>query len=493
MNNNNFKKFIIFLFIVCFSFSFSFSASAVSPVPFPPISPVGSDPFVFGSLFSDLMGVHYSYNGVSPYGLQDFFTPNAREMNGLIWVGSIANGLVHLFGDNNLLQYFGGCAADKIDELAISSDSSGNAYSYSGSSFHGVPFSDAGSTVIFTPIISSHFVDKTSVGSSYYFSYDEFSIVLTVLSSQKKLEYYIGSELVYSHTLAFPRSTTFNFRFGYLSSDSSHRVFMGLTENSSLSWVNSVFTGEYVSVSDQSIDYVSDTVDTSILDDLPSGAGFEAVFPYNDEPDITSLIKSLADLILSDKRSDVEFQIVDDPPPVEPYDQTISDTSYTVLNETFQEFKEFFGDIYDSITDFKEVFGDFVDSIASSWTEVFGDIYDTLVSWQESFGDAVGDILDSLTDIKEAFADIVEDIKNGDFQFIDGFWKNFQTPFLPFFNTIKQHLGIWHYVVSWLSSIRSVFSFFFGVLSGLGSPFTLPIYAAFAGTVVIAVYRRFGK
>lgn len=187
-------------------------------------------------------------------------------------------------------------------------------------------------------------------------------------------------------------------------------------------------------------------------------------------------------------------------PPVPPTSETIADTPYTTLNEVFYEFKEWFGDIYDGISGFKESFGDWVDDVAAGWTEVFGDIYDTLAGFRESFGDfadtigtAIGDIADTISDIADGVADIVDDIISGDFNFIDGFWKNFQAPFLPFFNTIKSHLGIWHYVVEWLSSIGSAFTFFFGVLSYTGYNFILPIYAAFAGTVVLAVYRRFGK
>lgn len=116
-----------------------------------------------------------------------------------------------------------------------------------------------------------------------------------------------------------------------------------------------------------------------------------------------------------------------------------------------------------------------------------------MVGWQEAFGDFADTISSTVSDIADSLSDIVESIKEGDFEFIDGFWKNFQTPFLPFFNTIKQHLGIWHYVVEWLASIQSAFTFFFGVMSNTGYSFVLPIYAAFAGTVVLAVYKRFGK
>lgn len=199
-------------------------------------------------------------------------------------------------------------------------------------------------------------------------------------------------------------------------------------------------------------------------------------------------------------------------PPVPPTSETIADTPYTTLNDTFDEFKEFFGDIYDGITDFQESFGDWVDDVASGWTEVFGDIYSDLHGFKESFGDWVDDvasgwteifgdiystlsgtIADTLSTISSGVQSLVQSIENADFQFVDAFWKNFLTPFNNLFNTIKSHLSIWHYVVEWLASISSVFTFYLGVFSGAGSGFLLPIYACFAGTVVIAVYKRFGK
>lgn len=510
MNNNFFKNFIIFLFIVCLCFSFSLSASAVVP-PFSPAVPVGADPFVFSSLFSDLMGVHYSYDEISSSGLETFFKPNAREMNGLIWVGSIANGLVHLFGDNNLLQYFGGGASDKITDLGIISDSSGSAYSFTGSVFHGLPLSPVGSS-LFSPGISTQYVDTTSVGSVYHFSFDEYAIDITITRSRYgTYDFYKNSTLISSQPNTFlPASNSVSLIFKCTSSDP--RVYFGLRFANSSYLETQAQTGESASVESQTIDYTSETVDTTILNNLPSTAGFEAVFPYNDESDLDSLVKDLADRILSGDTTSVQFQIVDDPPAPEPYDQTISDTSYSTLNETFNEFKEFFGDIYDGITGFQESFGDWVDDVASGWTEVFGDIYSDLHGFKESFGDWVDDvasgwteifgdiystlsgtIADTLSTISSGIQSIVQSIENADFGFVDAFWKNFLAPFNSLFNTIKSHLSIWHYVVEWLASISSVFTFYLGVFSGAGNTFLLPIYACFAGTVVIAVYRRFGK
>ena len=224
------------------------------------------------------------------------------------------------------------------------------------------------------------------------------------------------------------------------------------------------------------------------------------------ENDVIATLDAIAS---AGANSDISSSSYGDPTPT---GETISETAYSVLNDTFVEFKEFFGDIYDGITDFHESFGDWVDDVASGWTEVFGDIYSDLHGFKESFGDWVDDvasgwteifgdisstlsgtIADTLSTISSGIQSIVQSIENADFEFIDAFWKNFLTPFNSLFNTIKSHLSIWHYVVEWLASISSVFTFYLGVFSGAGSGFLLPIYACFAGTVVIAVYKRFGK
>ena len=240
-----------------------------------------------------------------------------------------------------------------------------------------------------------------------------------------------------------------------------------------------------------------------------SGITYTSGEPVTTEADVVSILDRIAEAFTNQEIVSSEY---DASPVPTPTGDTISETAYSVLNDTFDEFKEFFGDIYDGITGFHESFGDWVDDVASGWTEVFGDIYSDLHGFKESFGDWVDDvasgwtevfgdiystlsgtIADTLSTISSGIQSIVQSIENADFGFVDAFWKNFLAPFNSLFNTIKSHLSIWHYVVEWLASISSVFTFYLGVFSGAGSTFLLPIYACFAGTVVIAVYRRFGK
>lgn len=106
------------------------------------------------------------------------------------------------------------------------------------------------------------------------------------------------------------------------------------------------------------------------------------------------------------------------------------------------------------------------------------------IKWflDDFFGD-LGDILNNLPDIFERH--VIDTIRRG----LTGL-KNI---FLPILALLRNALGIWHYVVEWFQAISTPFSFYLNLL-GQGYPLiTVPIYAAIAGVIVIAVYRRFGR
>lgn len=256
---------------------------------------------------------------------------------------------------------------------------------------------------------------------------------------------------------------------------------------------------------------------------LPSSYVQDITYTSGEVIDTEEIVEAVLDAISVAGTDDAIISSTYAEQPVPPGEETVSDTLWTSFTTWFEDYflgwTEVFGDIYDGVTDFQESFGDWVEDVASGWTEVFGDIYDDLHGFRESFGDWVDDvasgwtevfgdiystlsgisstvsgtIANTLSAISTAVQSLVQTIENADFNFVDAFWKNFLTPFIDLFNTIKSHLSIWHYVVEWLASISSVFTFFLGVFSGAGYGFLLPIYACFAGTVVIAVYRRFGK
>lgn len=238
------------------------------------------------------------------------------------------------------------------------------------------------------------------------------------------------------------------------------------------------------------------TIPSSYLNNIPYTSG-ETI---NVEDIVRAILEAIAQAAAND---DVEESDYIEPGP-EPSTETVSDTPWasftTWFDNYFSGWTESFGNIYEGIIDFQESFGDWVEDVASGWTEVFGDIYDTLAGWTEVFGDiydgiidGFGDIADILEGILDYVADIVQEIVNADANWVNGFITNFLSQFQDWFDALKQHVSIWHYVVEWLASIGTVFTFFFGVLSSTGYNFVLPIYACFAGTVVIAIYRRFGK
>lgn len=105
--------------------------------------------------------------------------------------------------------------------------------------------------------------------------------------------------------------------------------------------------------------------------------------------------------------------------------------------------------------------------------------------------DGINVIIDGVDNIVNNVNDLGDHIVNGDENWFDKVVDSIKNPFIPILNIIKEHVQIWHYVISWFGVITVPFDFFRTVLVGIGAPFISPIYAAVAGTIVIAIYRRF--
>lgn len=108
--------------------------------------------------------------------------------------------------------------------------------------------------------------------------------------------------------------------------------------------------------------------------------------------------------------------------------------------------------------------------------------------------DILKSIQQSISSIPQSISNlgdrILQDIQEGPIRLFDKFLDIFRTVFAPVFSLITSGLGIWHYVVEWLSSISSPFTF---ILSVLPSGVLIPVYACVAGFLVIAIFRRFGR
>lgn len=108
----------------------------------------------------------------------------------------------------------------------------------------------------------------------------------------------------------------------------------------------------------------------------------------------------------------------------------------------------------------------------------------------ESINNAPDRIIKSIGDLGDS---ILKDIQKGPIDIFDKGLDLLRDIFLPFFQGLAGALGIWHYVVDWLSSISGAFSWLTTVIFGASGIIALPIYASIAGIIVISIYRRFGR
>lgn len=134
-----------------------------------------------------------------------------------------------------------------------------------------------------------------------------------------------------------------------------------------------------------------------------------------------------------------------------------------------------------------------VDSISTqtaTQTGVLQNIY-TIVSG--AIRQALDSISTGISSLVDAVADIIESIENADVDFFRDIVNALWEPFLPILNTFKSAVGIWQYVVQWVQNISAPFSFFMNILSSSNSIYMSPFYAVAAASIVLAIYRRFGR
>lgn len=168
-----------------------------------------------------------------------------------------------------------------------------------------------------------------------------------------------------------------------------------------------------------------------------------------------------------------------DVPPVPEPGTSLPDVDFVDLDSIIRLISEHLQNIKNILEDFLQ---DILDGI--------NNIIDNLSQWFNDILDALQDILQSLQDILDH---LIEDLAEAPIKLFDKALDVLKSLFLPIIGFIKTHLGIWHYVVEWLASISAVFAFFFGIVNSTSYYIVLPIYALIAGTIVIAVYKRFGR
>lgn len=167
-----------------------------------------------------------------------------------------------------------------------------------------------------------------------------------------------------------------------------------------------------------------------------------------------------------------------DPDPTTPLTDINWKSLFDVLKNIFQKLSNIdvtSQTIANTLTEFRNRFEDWMKNIRDNIVNKFDELSNIL----QNILDAVHDIADSIV---HGNANWFRDI-------VDSIWN----PFLRIFGIFKTHIGIWHYVVEWIQNITTPFRFFFNILTQLGTLYTSPIYAMFAGVLVIAIYRRFGR
>lgn len=279
--------------------------------------------------------------------------------------------------------------------------------------------------------------------------------------------------------------------------------------------------------------YVSGTIDA---DPLPSDYGFQSYVPHSliDQYGITpgtydpttqsgtdiinAILKAIDEAKENDAVLNEEFVETLDPPvpPVPVPTDALGDVPYDTWLDTFGQ------SVYSKLDALRNVF-DIVGSAIESALEAIEGAIDTvgqsvvtavnnartvidsigqsvitlLQGIRTAIGTAVTDIVsavDAVTDAVEGLAEnIIEDIETAPINIVSTALDVIKLAFAPIIAALRACIGLWHYVVEWVQATAPVFSTFIGFMSGTSYNMVLPIYAALAGPIVIAVYKRFGK
>lgn len=194
---------------------------------------------------------------------------------------------------------------------------------------------------------------------------------------------------------------------------------------------------------------------------------------YSTEEDYEKINKAVTQAIIDGKVTPVGITDIPTVTPVN--DGTIANTGYDTLREALSNIST---GIQNTLRITSGAIRQALDAIKSVGITIAG----TLEA-----------ILEGIQDIALSIEGIIESIINADITWFGDIVDSVKLPFMPILNTFKQGVSIWHYVVEWLQAISAPFQLFFGVMVGTGSVFVTPIYACIAGTIVLAIYKRFGR
>lgn len=130
---------------------------------------------------------------------------------------------------------------------------------------------------------------------------------------------------------------------------------------------------------------------------------------------------------------------------------------------------------------------------------------DDLLRWIknaiDNLGDRIQDAIDTIhEDIQEIISQIseladkiLEDIELGPAKLFDKALDILKSLFLPLLLPIRAMMNLWHYVVEWIQSVSSPFTWIFGIMSSTSYNMVLPVYALLAGGICISIYKALGR
>ena len=135
-------------------------------------------------------------------------------------------------------------------------------------------------------------------------------------------------------------------------------------------------------------------------------------------------------------------------------------------------------------------------------------VLDEILRWIQSTIDSIRHITESLQTMLDSLFDqiqtliqtlqelpqqILDDIETGPSKVFRKAIDILKTIFLPLLLPIRAMMNLWHYVVDWVGSVASPFTWIFGVMSNTSYNLVLPIYASLAGAICIAIYKALGR
>ena len=179
---------------------------------------------------------------------------------------------------------------------------------------------------------------------------------------------------------------------------------------------------------------------------------------------------------------DIDPQPIPEPvPEPAPYPDPLPDPSIELINSTLKDIIQALKNIFDNI------------SITNSYNIAIKNIMDA-VKWNIDIAtDLISSIASGINQIINQIGDIHNSIVSGNIDWFSDIVDAIRVPFLPWLNIFKAATGIWHYVITWVQNISGPFSYFWNILGSVSPMYYSPIYAVAAATIVLAIYRRFGR